>query len=315
MITETDLSIVIAVWDETAGLECCLKALDRQRDHRTQIIVVLNILPPSKLTRRYHWVQWVNTESGVLIPHLWGIGMARATGRIVAITTAHFTPAPDYIAAIRAAHARLDAVGVGGRIDPPRGGSTVDWATYFLRYSLYLTWDREKNVTDIAGDNASYKRAALAAHPHFLREGFWEADFHRAVLAEKKTLRFVPAIRVTQQKSFGFRRFIRQRYRHGTQFGLARMRGRGYAVRLTWAMGLPLIPLVLLAKITRRVACNGHHLGPFIRCLPVLLTFLLGWSAGEVRGYLTRDDYSAPHLNEGRGNEVTVAGIQGGDQP
>jgi hypothetical protein len=280
------LSVVVAVWGDTAGLEDCLTALDRQRDQDTRVFVVSAVPLPAELRNRYSWATQMDASPDMLVPQLWAIGMAHATTPIVAITTSHFTPAPDYLAAIRAAHARLDAVGVGGRIDPPRGGSVVEWATYFLRYSAYMSWNKEGDAADLAGDNASYKRAALAAHPRFLRDGFWEQSFHHAVLAEGKTLRFVPQIRVTQRAAFRFRPFVRQRFRHGVQFGRTRMQGARLGTRFVRILALPVVPAVLFARIAGRVLQARRDIGPFIRCLPVLGAFIMAWSAGETVGTL-----------------------------
>jgi hypothetical protein len=278
------LSIVVAVWGDTAGLDECLAALERQQDAQTRVVVVSAVAVPEQTRRRFPRADWLEEDPGLLVPHLWAIGMAQSTTPIVSITTAHFTPAPDYVAAVRAAHARLDAVGVGGKIDPPRGGNAVAWATYFLRYSSYLSWDRERDVADFAGDNGSYKRAAVAAHPGCLDGGFWEQSFHRAVVAEGKTLRFVPEIRVTQQASFAFRNFMAQRFRHGLEFGRTRTRSAGRATRWFRTLTMPLVPALLLGRIAGRVWSSGRDFGPFLSCLPILFAFVLAWSAGEALG-------------------------------
>jgi hypothetical protein len=232
-------------------------------------------------------VQWLDPASDVLIPNLWAKGMAAARGEIVAITIGHFVPASDWIEQIRQAHRRLDSAGIGGAIDPPRGSSTADRATYFLRYSKYIEYEREQRVTDIAGDNASYKRETITAHWESIREGFWEPEFHRLVLAAGQSLSFVPAIRVTQRTSFGIRRFCAQRFNHGKHFGRDRMRGKPLIVRLAAVVAGPLVPVVIMAKIARRIIRKPSYLGPFLTSLPVLSIFVVCWALGETWGYFT----------------------------
>lgn len=285
-MAESGVSIIIAAWGDAAGLAECLGSLSAQRAHAREVIVVSTAPARADLVASHPWVEWVEADADRLIPHLWGIGMARARGGLIAITTAHFTPTPGWVEAIVEVHARLAAPAIGGPIDPPRGGRAVDWATYFLRYSAYFGPDRERAVEDLAGDNASYKRSALAGHPEFARDGFWELDFHRGLRAEGHELVSVPAIRVAQRRSFGFGRFLRQRFEHGTQFGRARLRGRGALVRVVAAMAASLVPAIFLAKIVRRVARSGRDLGPFVVALPALLCFLAAWAMGEARGYL-----------------------------
>ena len=123
----------------------------RSETSETQVIAALTIDPPAELVTRFDWVQWLEPAGDALIPNLWSKGMAVASGEIVAITIGHFVPASDWLEQIRQAHRRLDSAGIGGPIDPPRGGSAVDWATYFLRYSNYFKYEHEQTVTDIAG--------------------------------------------------------------------------------------------------------------------------------------------------------------------
>ena len=283
---EPSVSIVIAAWPDLAGLADCLEALSGQRDSATECLVVATFPAPAEWSARFPWAVWNRADSGCLIPHLWGLGMTRSRGDIFAITTAHFTPAADWIQSIRSAHARQPSWAIGGRIEPPRGRGPVSWAIYFLRYSSYLRYQHEQTVPDVAGDNASYKRVALAAYPGFLRDGFWEQELHRRLWAEGKAPVFDPAIRVTQRRAFGFWAFLRQRFQHGKQFGRTRAQRWKTLPRLAAGLVSPLIPVLFLGKILFRVARSGESIGPFVAALPALVCFLVAWSAGEGWGYL-----------------------------
>jgi hypothetical protein len=205
---------------------------------------------------------------------------------VVALTTAHFTPAADWVPVIRSSHARLESPAIGGPIEPPRDGGPVDWATYFLRYSAYVPCDREESRPDLAGDNASYKRSAILAQADLLRDGFWEEEFHRRLLCAGDTLTFVPRMRVRQAASFGFRRFLRQRFEHGRRFGSrAPPRARPRGTRAFYVAASPLIPASSWPRWPRAWCATALHLGRFI-ALPVLACFVLAWAAGEAAGYL-----------------------------
>ena len=282
------VSIVVAAWPDTVGLDDCLGSLQKQADAPVQIFVVSSISPPANFASNFPAAHWLVAAPTALIPNLWSLGMAAATGEVVAITTAHFVPAPDWIAQIRAAHQRLDSVGIAGPINPPRGGSLGDWATYFLRYSTAFVYAREQLVHDLIGDNASYKRAALRAHWESIRVGFWEPEFHRRVLAEGQTLTFVPGMRITQKHSFGVSQFCSQRLHHGRQFGGDRMHGKPTLFRVAGIVLAPLIPFVLLAKIMGRLTHKPAYILPFLASLPVLFLFVCSWALGELLGYLSR---------------------------
>src|SRR5262249_29632667 len=126
------ISVVIAAWPDAAGLDCCLGALAARRGEAAEVVVVPGPPLPAALAERFPWVSWVGAGTGRLIPHLWGRGAAGARGDVVALTTSHFTPAADWVAAVRAAHARLAAPAGGGRGDPPRGGGGGGWGAPFL---------------------------------------------------------------------------------------------------------------------------------------------------------------------------------------
>ena len=291
------VSIVIAAWPDAAGLSKCLGSIESQRDDQMQVIAATTIDPPAELVRRFDWVQWLDPAGDALIPNLWSKGMAVANGEIVAITIGHFVPASDWLEQIKQAHRRLDSAGIGGAIDPPRGGSAVDWATYFLRYSNYFKYEREQTVTDIAGDNASYKREAISAHWESISEGFWEPEFHRLLLATGQSMTFVPVIRVTQRASFGIRRFCAQRLSHGRHFGRERMHGKSLVFRLAGLAAAPLIPVILLGKIVRRLTKKPSYLGAFLGSLPVLFLFIVFWALGEAWGYVTLESKEMPSLS------------------
>ena len=280
-----DLSVVVAAWPDADGLGDCLAALEPQLDAGTEVLVVLGRDPPTGLVSRFPAVRWLPEVDG-LIPVLWAAGIRAARGEIVAITTSHFLPAADWVASIRAAHGRLDSPAIGGAIELADRGSAVDWATYFLRYSRYLGYVREQDVDDVAGDNASYKRAELAAHPDWLADGFWEQSVHTRLRASGQRVTFVPRVRVRQARSFGFRRFLAQRFAHGRQFGSARFARGAVLTRLAAAAAAPLIPLILLGKVTARVLRGGGNLPRLLAALPALACFIAAWSLGEVCGYL-----------------------------
>jgi len=128
-------SVVIAVWPDIDGLSECLASLDSQRDSTIEILVVGGGRFPTEIYNRFPGVEWLQGSPDMLVPHLWSIGINNSRGKIVAITTARFVPAPDWLKNIYEAHKRLASPGIGGAIDPPRGGSAKNWAIYFLRYS------------------------------------------------------------------------------------------------------------------------------------------------------------------------------------
>lgn len=280
------LSVVIANGAGAGGsnLPACLAALEPQIGAGIETVVVSAGASPAG-GARYPWIAWVDAPLDALVPELWGRGIAGAQGALVALTTSQFTPAADWIDAILGAHARLKSAATGGPVDPPQGGRVADWATYFLRYSAYLPGQPERAVRDLAGDNAAYTQDALRALDGRMEDGFWEQELHRRLLADGKTLAFVPAMRVRHVGPVEVGTFLRQRFAHGVRYGRTRVRQHGAAWRALAIAGSPLIPVVSFTKIAVRVLRRGQDLGAFARSLPFLAVFLAAWAAGEAMGY------------------------------
>jgi hypothetical protein len=96
-----------------------------------------------------------------------------------------------------------------------------------------------------------------------------------------------PAIVVTHKRSFGLPDFFSQRFRHGRQFGRARVANLSGPRRLAYIVLSPLIPVIFLSRIARQVLTKKTRFGKFLLSLPILTLFLFGWAAGELIGYLT----------------------------
>jgi hypothetical protein len=284
------LSVVVASRPEDGRVRTCLEALDPQRDQGTEVVVASAAGPAE--AAEFPWAVWLDAPAEATVPRLWGLGLDRARGDVVAFTTAQFRPAPDWLAAVREAHARLDAAGIGGPIVPPPTGRAFAWAVFFLRYSAYLAHRQETPVNDLAGDNASYKRSALVDAGAAGGE-FWEQEAHRKLLARGQRLVFLPGMTVQQWESPPPAVFLRQRVRHGRRFGTDRASRRGRIWRMAAFAASPLVPATLLAKVTARVLRTGRHTGRLLRSLPALAACAGAWGLGEGRGYL--DSIKGPY--------------------
>jgi hypothetical protein len=179
------------------------------------------------------------------------------------------------------------ATGAGGPLTLARESGPLDWAVFFLRYSMF-TPDQMSGgpiSSEIAGDNAAYRRDALDRHAAALQDGFWEIDFHRLVRAEGGWLAAAPAARVEFGRSFPLRTILRQRFAHGAHFGAARVRG---ATRRRWQIVLaaPLVPFVLAARAGMRVRRRAADRLRFVAALPWFLLLATSWALGEAAGAL-----------------------------
>ena len=219
-----------------------------------------------------------------LVPVLWGHAIPAARAPILAITITACEPAAGWLDAIIAAHRAPDA-GIGGTIDVEPSPGLVDRAVHLVRYTPYLPPQPAGPVAEIAGDNGTYKRAALEAWlADITRDGFWEAEFHRHLHARGESLRLDPAIRVTHAGSYSAAGFSRQRFAHGRLFGRVRGQGRPRSARWLRALTAPAIPPAMLLRALRSVARHGRLDARTLAALPLALWFLICWAAGEAAG-------------------------------
>ena len=279
---QPDVSVVIGANAPEPLLERCLRALEPQRE-RAQVIVASTMRASEGLRTRFPWAEFCE-RPGALVPALWRDGIERARGRIVALTIAQMIPASDWIETIVREHEHHDAV--GGAIDAGEGLRRVDWAEYLCRYAREMAPFEPNEREDIAGDNASYKRALLVDEWEHLRDGFWEPVIHPVLRHRGVGLWLTPAMLVRQGRSCGFAAFARQRSRHGRLF--AYQRGGG-ASRVRHAIGVlasPLVPFLMTARVMRNVFAKKRYRRQAIAALPVVFALNAVWAFAEARGHL-----------------------------
>jgi glycosyltransferase involved in cell wall biosynthesis len=282
------ISVVLASKNARYSAVECLTALENQTVRPDQVIVVDNSTDGTidVIKERFSSFTIIRAPGSALIPDLWGVGLDRSRGDVVAVSTTHFVPDHDWIEQISRAHEQPYSA-VGGAIENNPSAGLLSWAVYFCRYSGYMPPFGEKVVHDLAADNASYKRCALDRCRTEGRSGFWESFVHAEMRRRGFELLLTPHIVVRQQRCFSFGAFLRQRFQHGVQFGT--MRGRHFSPlrRAAFTVGFPLIPILLLWRITVRVVRRRRHVREYLLSFPILVVFVLSSSLGEVRGYIS----------------------------
>ena len=239
------------------------------------------------IAEKFPDITLIKASQDKLIPELWGIGIEKSSGELVAVTTTHFMPAKNWIGEILKIH-EAQYSGVGGAIENGEEAGIVSWAVYFCRYSRYMLPFNRANVEDFAADNASYGRADLESVKPAMENGFWEVFVHQEMRKERMSLILTPEIVVYHQDSFTFSGFMHQRFLHGRQFGYARAQGLTTLKTAALAILSPTIPFIFLYRITRRILAKKRNTKKYLLSLPVLFLFLVSWSAGEFCGYLRK---------------------------
>lgn len=283
------VSIVVAAVNPRETMARWLAAITPQAArHAVEVLIAAGDADASaiRLDEAARFARVVSVSGDPLVPLLWGAGITAARAPIVAITITACEPADGWLDAIVAAHRAPDA-GIGGTIDLRDKPGLVDRALHLVRYTPYLPPQAAGPVAEIAGDNGTYKRAALEAWmAPIARDGFWESEFHRHLHAHGESLRLDPGIRVTHAGSYSAAGFSRQRFAHGRLFGRARREGRSQTARWLRAATAPAIPPAMLARALRSVARRGRLDARTMAAVPLALWFLCCWAAGEATGLL-----------------------------
>lgn len=279
------LSVVVACQNAARTIALCLRALvedARGADVSCEVIVADASTDCSAeiAASAVAGVKILRLPSASLVPELWSAGIRMAQGRAIALTSAHCVPAMGWVRAMLEARTRGYG-GTGGAIECAPGASIVDRAIYFTRYSAYMPPFEAAEASDLPADNACYDAALLRRFPAFLEGPFWEPFLHAEMRARGIRLCRDPAPQVTYVHSYGVGRFLVQRFVHGWHFGTMRAHTESAVRSLMRAAAFPLLPPLLLSRVTRRVWAHPSRRAPFLQAASLVFLFLSAFAAGE----------------------------------
>ena len=226
----------------------------------------------------------LSAAAGTLVPALWGAGLREARGRVVAFTIAQCVVERGWARALLEGIG-AGAAGVGGRLAVRRDASATARATFYLRYSAWLSAP-DGPAHEIAGDNAAYDRESLLSVRESSGSPFWEVEAHARLRAAGRTLAIHPGATAWFSDDTALATMAARRFAHGRHSGSFRVKS-GIRTRWQMVLGAPLVPLVLLLRVGRRVARAPGHMMGFISSLGAFLVLATAWAAGEAIGALT----------------------------
>ncbi len=291
------MTVIVGSRGPEASLVRCLVALEGQRRH-AEVVVAEAERSSGSVRAQFPWAHFLE-HRGALMPELWAEGIAYARGRIVALTIAPMTPAPDWVEAMIEAHAEADAV--GGAIEPGSDLRPADWAEYFCRYTPHMIPFESNEQDDLAGDNASYKRSLLLEEGDLLREGFWEPVVHPVLRRRGAGFRHTPSVLVRMERSGGFVAFARQRSEHGRLYAHQRGHGFSRARHALGVLGSLAVPFLMTFRVVRRVFARRRLRTRLTLSLPRLFALNVVWAFAEARGHLECLTGTEDPLPGGRG--------------
>lgn len=283
-----NLTIVVACQKSSGNVFESLQAIEDQRSEAVgQVILVHNSdnVLTCKVRARFPNVDVILAPAHELTPRLWGRGILRSSGDRIALTTSEMIPEPGWASALLAAHDTGGWTAVGGPIVMWPRLRPYEQAVYWLRYSGFAR-PSSGDVYNLAGDNASYRRADLDPYMELIRqEGFWESEIHVLLRKRGARLLLIQDAGVRFRGGISFAIFAHQRRIHGRRFGWKRASGKSQLQVMLLVAGWPILSLGFLARICRNAAL-AHGMRSLITSMPALLWFLASWSVGELEGFL-----------------------------
>jgi len=309
------LSIVLTVVDGPPALRRCLDVLQPQTARvATEIIVPYDrwCADVGELAGSYPDVQFVfiadlGPASAVSLPRdhaLYdrrrAVGLARARGRLVAMTEDRSIPAADWCERILAVHEQPYAA-IGGAIDN-RVDRPMNWALYYCDFGRYGRPLEDGPAAYVSDVNVAYKRAALEAIGEVWRESYHETTVHWALQARGATAHgatvFLDSRMVVYQHRapMSLRDAFRERIAFARGFAATRVAACTTWQRVLYAAGTPLLPALLLARVARHMRRQGRSRTQMAQTLPVTGVLLTGWALGELLGYVAPRPLEFPRV-------------------
>jgi len=276
------LSVVVVDVDGMPALGECLGALGRQRGGpETEIIVVSR----RGVAEELPGVRLVGVDAGTGIPAMRARGLREARGEIVAFTEARCLADENWLAEMVQAQ-RPGYAGVGGPVEPGGLRRLVDWAVYLCEYSGAMLPIPAGEVGGLPGNNAAYRRAALAQIDEAVFGHYWESFFQEELKQRGARFLSAPGMVVRKSKEFGFGYFLAQRFHFSRSFAGMRRARLSAAARAAYVLGSPLLPALMLGRIAGQVFAKRRFRREFLLSLPLLGAFLVSYTLGELTGYL-----------------------------
>jgi len=279
------VSVAIASRAPAHLLDACLASVAPEAARLGAEVVVARAAgasAPSDVMARYPEVKFIVAD-GPDVPRLRAAGLAAATGELVALTEDHCVARAGWLESlVGASHTNADVV--GGAMDNARRERAVDWAAYFAEYGFFAERSNRGPVPSITGANVAYGSPALDEVRRLTAAGEWENVVHDRLLAQGRTLAFLPTATIYQNQSYRFGAFCQDRFAHGRNYARRRLAELRPGRRWLLLAGTWLLPPLLALRIARVI--GPHQRRAFVLALPLTLAFLAAWAAGEAWGYL-----------------------------
>lgn len=276
-------SVVLASKVGAPFIDRCLESLREQTTTLdAEVVVVAGTADhAAELEARFPWVRVVHGAGITKVPALRRLGVEEATGELVAIIEEHCSAKGDWLDQAVRAHERGDFAAVGGPVVDDDYRRLRDWVVYFLEYNSAMPPAPKGETLELNDANVVYRRRVLLDHLDLLGEGYWSMTLNPVLHGKGTKLHSAPEMVVYHHGPFDFGYYLHQRFLFSRAFAGVRAQAEPAWRRMAYLVGAPLIPLMLLGRMTSRVLQKRHRVGRFVLSLPLIVPALVVMVAGE----------------------------------
>ena len=213
------------------------------------------------------------------------VGVRSANAPLVFLGETHTYPEPRWAEALIEAHrGEWTAVVPGFANGNPSGA--LSWAGFLSDYGAWLACLQSRELTFMPIYNTAYKRAALLDLDSELERLLTSDDQLLVRLRANGRLLFHPSAIIAHVNVASPWAWLMERYYAGLLIAGTRVARWPRRRRLLYAVGSPLIPIVLLARVVDGVkAARGSAPIPFAT-YPAMVVAATVTALGELTGYL-----------------------------
>jgi GT2 family glycosyltransferase len=295
------VSVVVPCYRPGALIEGCLETLRAQDlDGLYEIIVVESSGDGTaeRLRARFPGVRVIAPPTRTYPAEAQNIGVAAATGELIAVTNHDCRVPSDWLRRMVARHESDTYAAVGGAVANGTPDSWIGTAAYWAEFNEFTTGREPSIVPGVPQCNVCFRRAALVGATPFpaVRFGAEELTFNYELTRAGHRFFFDPTIVVTHVNRTTLAAFLRHQRVLGAGSAMARRLvplAGGVAVR--HPVLIPLLPPLRLWRLLRRVARrHPAELPTVLALVPLLLYGYATWAAGFWHGTRGPVDPRAP---------------------
>ncbi|MGR3319939.1 MAG: polysaccharide pyruvyl transferase family protein [Candidatus Anammoxibacter sp.] len=312
MTEDTQLSVIIASYQDVHNLGRCLKSLAKQTAQcQFEVIVVdsSDDVRTDKLCTEYPWVQFYLFKYRKYPGEARNIGISNAKGEIFAFTDADCEVPEDWVSKIIQAHKENERPVIGGVTDNGNPETLRSWAYYFCSFSQWMPGTPEGEVVEIPTTCLSVKRWAFERFGPFWGGGYCSDTIFNWQSSEAGYAPyFLPSLKVYHFNIDRARDFLKRKFRHGKFFGQVRAYYQKFSPikKVVYLLLTPLLVWVLYYRLVIRVYRCKIYRKEFVLSSPLIIAGLFCWSLGEVLGYFQAIAHEGSFKEESKKKQILL---------